>query len=111
MPRPRLNPTDQQRKLVKSLAATGVRETDIARRIGIRSAKTLRKHFREELDGGALEANCTVAGTLFRMAKSGEHPAATFFWLKTRAGWREGGAVASAPAVAPPFIVMVDRGA
>jgi hypothetical protein len=23
------------------------------------------------------------------MAISGQHPAATFFWLKTRAGWRE----------------------
>ena len=35
------------------------------------------------------KANLTVARTLFEMATSGKHPAATFFWLKTRAGWRE----------------------
>ena len=63
MPRPRLKPTDEQRRLVKSLAAMGTPHTDIARKIGLRSPKTLRKHFRKELEMGAMEANYRVAQT------------------------------------------------
>jgi len=32
-----------------------------------------------------------VRKTLFQMATSGKHPAATMFWLKTRARWSEQG--------------------
>src|SRR5262249_52278404 len=52
MPRPKLVPSDEQRRLVKSLAAVGVPHQENARQIGICSPKTLRKHFREELDRG-----------------------------------------------------------
>ena len=89
MARPTFIPTDEQRRLVKSLAAYGMKHDAIARRLGIRSTKTLCKHFREELDSGDTEANAQVAQTLFQMAISGEQPASTMFWLKTRAGWRE----------------------
>jgi hypothetical protein len=89
MARPTFIPTDEQRRLVKSLAAYGMKYDAIARRLGIRSTKTLSKHFREELDSGDTEANAQVAQTLFQMATSGEHPACSMFWLKTRAGWRE----------------------
>jgi hypothetical protein len=34
-------------------------------------------------------ASGQVTNTLYRMATSGRHPAATFFWLKCQAGWRE----------------------
>src|SRR6202040_2044269 len=77
MPRPKLNPSDEDRRLVKSLAAVGTRQEDIARMAHIRSTKTLRKHFREELDRGAIESNANVARTLYQMATSGEHPATT----------------------------------
>jgi hypothetical protein len=89
MARPTFLPTDEQRRLVKSLAAYGMKYDSIARRLRIRSTKTLSKHFREELDAGETEANAQVAQTLFQMAISGEQPASTMFWLKTRAGWRE----------------------
>ena len=46
MPRPRLEPTDELRRLVKSPSAFGVPRKEIARRIGIRSTKTLRAHYR-----------------------------------------------------------------
>jgi hypothetical protein len=39
MPRPKLNPTEEQRRLVKSLAAVGIPHEDIARKIGFRSPK------------------------------------------------------------------------
>jgi hypothetical protein len=50
--------------------------------------KTLRKHFRPELDRGAAEANATIAGCLFAAAKAG-NIAAMIFWMKSRAQWRE----------------------
>ena len=81
-------PSPEQRKLVKTMSAFGIPQIDIAEVVGI-SDRTLRKAFREELDRGVIEANMKVAETCFRMATSGTVPAATFFWLKARAGWRE----------------------
>jgi hypothetical protein len=78
MSRPQFNPTQEQRALVKSMAAMGIPHEDIARKIGVRSPKTLRKHFHDELDLGAMEANYKVLKTLFEMATSGEHPARQF---------------------------------
>ena len=80
--------TPEQRKTVRAMAAFGIPQMEIANVVGI-SDRTLRKVFREELDKAATEANAKVAEVCFRMATSGEVPAATFFWLKTRAGWRE----------------------
>jgi hypothetical protein len=110
MPRPRLNPTDEQRRLVKSLAAFGTPHEEICNILNIRSPKTLRKHFRAELDRGAAEANSNVARTLYKMATSGEHQAATFFWLKCRAGWKERRTVEPIATAAPPFVVAKEQG-
>jgi hypothetical protein len=111
MPRPKLNPTDEDRRLVKSLAAVGTRQEDIARMTHIRSTKTLRKHFREELDRGAIESNANVARTLYQMATSGEHPATTIFWLKSRAGWKDRPSFETGTAAPPPFIVAKEEAA
>jgi len=81
-------PDPSQRKQVEALAAYGVPEVDISRVIGI-DPKTLRKHYREELDLGETKANAQVAGFLFNSAKNG-NVSAQIFWLKTRAKWREG---------------------
>jgi len=72
------------------MAAFGVPEVNIARVVGI-DAKTLRKHYREELDTGQTKATAKVAESLFRKATT-EGPqsvTAAIFWLKTRAGWKE----------------------
>ena len=61
MPRPQLKPSEEQRRLVKSMAAMGTPQEHISRKIGIRSPKTLRKYFRDELDFGTAEANYKVA--------------------------------------------------
>lgn len=110
MPRPRLNPTDEQRMQVKTLSALGMPQEFIARKIGIRSAKTLRLHFRDELDLGMPEANCKVSQTLFNLAISGECPAATIFWSKTRGGFRERPAGEFRQVAPPPFIVAREQG-
>lgn len=69
------------------MAAYGIPETDISRVIGV-DPKTLRKHYRDELDLGEAKANAQVAGFLFNAAKNG-NVTAQIFWLKTRAKWRE----------------------
>jgi hypothetical protein len=107
--RTKFEPDPGQRQLVKSLAALGGKHEDISAQVGLRSPKTLRKHFRTELDRGAAEANSQVARTLFRMATSGDCPGATIFWLKCRAGWREVNEFGHAVASLPPFIVTLGK--
>ena len=91
MPRPRFEPTAEQRKTVEAMAAYGLREDQIASTIGPKGIdpKTLRKHFRRELLLGATKANSKVAETTYQMAISGKCPAMTIFWMKCRNGWRE----------------------
>src|SRR6266480_4101093 len=80
-------PDPSQRRQVEAMAAYGIPEGDISVVVGI-EPKTLRKHYREELDLGETKANAQVAGFLFNSAKSG-NVTAQIFWLKTRARWRE----------------------
>ena len=80
-------PDPALRRQVETLAAYGIPETDISRVVGVHP-KTLRKHYREELDLGETKANAQVAGFLFNSARSG-NVTAQIFWLKTRARWRE----------------------
>ena len=82
------DPTDEQRRIVRALAAVGVPQEAVSNHLEI-DAKTLRKHFRRELDGGMLEANVKVAQTLFSMATVDRNVAAAIFWMKARGGWRE----------------------
>jgi len=78
------------RRQVEALAGYGVPEADIAGMIGI-DPKTLRKHYRDELDHGHVKANAKVAENLFRKAtgEGREAVTAAIFWLKARAGWKE----------------------
>lgn len=80
-------PTDETRKLARTLSAVGITYEDIAAKINI-SSDTLVKYYKQELDDGRVDANATVAKGLFEQAKNG-NVAASIFWLKTRAGWKE----------------------
>jgi hypothetical protein len=86
MGRPRFKPTKEDRKMVKSLAVLGIRQQQIARVVGIRSPKTLRKHFRRELSMGSAEAAATVSRVAYEMATSGKYPVMTDFWLRLMDG-------------------------
>src|SRR3954453_13917745 len=98
-------PTDEQRRRVKMLASLGQRQEQIALVVGIGSTTTLRKHFREELTRGPAEAMANVRKTLFQMATSGKHPAATMFWLKTRARWSETAHLAHGTPAVPTLMI------
>ena len=83
-------PDPAQRRQVEAMAAYGVPEVDVARVLAI-DPKTLRKHYREELDTGHVKANSRVAESLYRKAlgDGSQSVTAAIFWLKTRAGWKE----------------------
>jgi len=81
-------PTDDQRRMVRALSGFGVPHDDIGRIVKC-SPPTLRRRFRDELDLGSAEANAKVAQTLYQQATTPGNVAATIFWLKARAGWRE----------------------
>ena len=80
--------TEEQRRTVKALSGYGVPHDGIAIHIGV-DPKTLRKHFRDELDRGSVEATAKVAQTLFHLATVEKNVPSVIFWMKARAGWRE----------------------
>jgi len=80
-------PTKDSRHLVQLHATIGTQQHIIASILGI-DAKTLRKHYRDELDHAMAQANATIGGALFNKAKGGD-TTAMIFWMKTRAQWRE----------------------
>jgi DNA-binding transcriptional MerR regulator len=82
MSRPSFQPKQEQRKLVKSLSALGLPQEQICALVGMRSPKTLRKHFREALNEGAAEAEAAVMRTAYAMATSGKCLSMTLFWSK-----------------------------
>jgi hypothetical protein len=85
--KPPHEPTEATRETVRLHATVGTTQEVIADIIGI-DPKTLRKHYREELDQSSAKAIAQVGGHLYRKAIGGD-TAAMIFWMKTRAGWRE----------------------
>ena len=87
--KPPFKPTDDERKLVGQMCAVGIPQESICLviRDGI-DDKTLRKHFRRELDTAKIKANAQIGGTLFNKAVGGDTTAA-IFWAKTQMGWRD----------------------
>jgi len=70
--------------------------------IGV-APRTLREHYRQEIDTGNIIAVSKVAQNLFRIAtgEGREAVTAAIFWLKTRAHWSE--YTAPPPAKAAPL--------
>jgi hypothetical protein len=86
MSRPSFKPTKDQRKMVQSLAALGLRQEHIATMVGVRSSKTVRKHFGRDILRGTAEATATITAAAYEMATSGKYPGMTRFWLDTVGG-------------------------
>ena len=86
---PAFKPTNAEREQVEQMSSVGTPQESICLvvRDGI-DGKTLRKHFRRELDTAATKANAQVAETLFNKAMSGD-TTALIWWTKTRMKWSE----------------------
>lgn len=76
--------------MVRTMSGFEIPDYEIARVLKI-DAKTLRKHFAEELATGHTEANAKVAASLFKKATGDGQGSvvAAIFWLKCRAGWKD----------------------
>lgn len=81
--RPAYEPNEADRNAVRIMAATGVPQGDIRRCLGVGgiAEKTLRKHFREELDTARTKADAAVKASVFQRAVAGEGWACAL-WLK-----------------------------
>ena len=100
MPRNPHEPTNKTRAEVSALASFGVPREDIASYIGV-DAKTLRKHYPEELANSTTRANAAVGKFLYQAASGqalqdqnlkasyADCVRAAIFWAKTRMQWRE----------------------
>jgi AraC-like DNA-binding protein len=89
--RPEYVPTADQRALVVSASAFGLTQAEIATQLKI-SEPTLRKHFRDELDGGAFKANMKVGGNMYALTQSADEQVrlrACQWWTARRMGWKE----------------------
>ena len=87
--RPRMVPTDEERKQVGQMVSVGIPQQQIAMviRDGI-DRETLTVHFGKEIRESKILANAAVGETLFNKVLNGD-TAAAIFWAKTQMGWRE----------------------
>ena len=83
MARPSFKPSLKQRQEVHALARLCLPQDLITEYIGLRSVKSLKKHFSKELQLGLSEAIAHVSRVCFEMAKSQKYPAVTAFWINT----------------------------
>ncbi len=83
-------PSEATKTMVIMMTADGKMQLDVSRILGI-STRTLRKHYRNELDNGAAKANVMVTSTLYQAATGGgnwrdANMTAAIWWDKTRNG-------------------------
>jgi hypothetical protein len=87
MARPAFKATDENRRQVTLMVGVGIQQELIAKVLNC-DIKTLRKHFKKELEVGKATVITKVAAQLMRNIEKGKEASAIFF-LKTQAGWRE----------------------
>jgi DNA-binding XRE family transcriptional regulator len=80
-------PTDQERNLVRILAACGITQEDIADALGV-SRRVLARRFGAELENGAKTVHAKLAAKAVSMALAGDKTMLCFV-LKTKFRWRE----------------------
>ncbi len=105
-------PTPADREAVLLLAGAGATEQRICQVVKC-DPKTLRKHFRRELDTGKSQITTQAVSTLVKAMKGGGKGSVTaaIFWLKTRERWTERSELTGAdgaPLGAPGFPQMRD---
>lgn len=74
-------------KLVSEFVGNGADLNDIAHTLNLRPG-VIKKHYAFELQTGVFRANMEVASAMKAMAQT--DPVAGKFWLKARAGWKDG---------------------
>lgn len=78
----------EQARRITQMAMIGCSDDHISA-IEDMSDWTLKKIYAKELSNGRAKGVGAIAQTLYQMALSGKIPAATFFYLKCKARWKE----------------------
>ena len=99
-------PTEGKKCLVQGLARRWIRPEDIASWLDLCSPKTMRKHFREELDRGRIAADFEILKNAYKMATAGTCLSATIYYVNRRAARRAHLAPGTNPVPAPDFVVI-----
>lgn len=90
--RPAYQPTDTDRRYVRTMSGVGLTFEEMARVLRI-DRNTLTKYFRDDIDEGRIEAMAQVSGALFKKAIAGDGGSASVraaeIWLKRDARWLE----------------------
>ncbi len=81
-------PTDESRRVVEASSGIGLRHEIIGILVGI-DDKTLRKHYRHELDIGKAKAHSKITQTLFDKATIDKDTTSLIWWTKTQLNWAE----------------------
>lgn len=86
--RPTFVPKDEHRRIVKIMAGFAIPQQQIALALEI-SDRTLRKHFKRELQISAAQVHAQLAGNLLRLSNGSDGTAlkATLEGLRMRFGW------------------------
>src|SRR5208337_2049680 len=79
--RPKYEPTEADRNTVRSMASQGIPHETIALCLGTNGVdpKTLRKHFRRELDTAVAITNANIGTNVYKAAMRGEAWACCFW--------------------------------
>lgn len=88
--RPRYDPSENDRALVRNMAAAGLAQNAIQRCMpkAPKSEKTFRKYFRTELDTSQAIVSAKAVSKCIAAIEKGE-AWAICFWLKCKAGFQE----------------------
>lgn len=78
---------EQTARTVLTMTGYGITQERIGRVLQL-DGKTLRAHYRRELDIGATEADARVVESLYRNATKNDNVAAQIWWTKARMGWK-----------------------
>jgi len=89
--RPAYQPTEKDRKVVVVMAGFGIPQATICLALGLKSAKTLRRHFKNEIKTGAAQVEAELVGNLLKLSNGTDGTAlkATMFALQSRFGWSQ----------------------
>lgn len=80
-------PTQESRRLVETSSGIGLPHEQIGLLLDI-DDKTLRKHYRDELNKGKAKAHLKIAETLYKKATGGD-TTSLIWWTKTQMKWSE----------------------
>jgi DNA-binding NarL/FixJ family response regulator len=97
--------SSRDRNLVKALTACGNSHEEIAKILGI-TPSMLRKHFRDEMTLGGMQANAKVLGSIFKAATQDNNMTAAIFWAKTQGSTKQKRSASKGGSDVPPALVL-----